>query len=378
MTQPPTMTSMTYTHLHAWLVMGGIGIPTGVDKLSLASGDGWSYSLRKDIDAACFLSDRGAALGHLALQGIFAPAKVGTLDERLADELNEIRQARRIRTGSYPVLLFEATGPVDVTIDDSAQHRDDFVQTFDAFDKAAIRQRFVRQHRSIQLALAMESEGRVRFDEATTGTYCTNAEGLTVYSLSITGGTPELIVAAPLAPAAADRVTQRFSQLNKSADLESPIRLFADMAIYGREPFRVFNSGWSSLEILINKTFKESEERFFNTLQLPNQLEMAAMYLGSVRKRMEGKHSLLDRFTMVSSVLLPAQSAEAALADVAAFKEIKQLRDTIAHGSAFDEGRMPISQLSDLLMKYLAAHAIHAMNSKSSPAVTAQTSGKHV
>ena len=125
MTQPSTKSSMTYTHVRAWLVIGGIGMPPGVDRLPLTSGDGFSYSLLKDIDAACALSDRGAAIGHLTLQGIFGPAKVGSLDERLADELNEIRQARRNRTGSYPVLLFEATGSVDVTIGNSVQHHED-------------------------------------------------------------------------------------------------------------------------------------------------------------------------------------------------------------------------------------------------------------
>ena len=138
MTQPSAAIAMTYAHVRAWLVIGGIGMPQGVDALPLTSGDGWSYSLVKDIDAACALSDRGAALGHLALQGIFGPAKVGTLDERLADELNEIRQARRNRTGSYPVLLFEATGPVDVTIGNSAQHREDFVLTFDEIGRAHV------------------------------------------------------------------------------------------------------------------------------------------------------------------------------------------------------------------------------------------------
>ena len=378
MTQPSTVSAMTYTHVRAWLVIGGIGMPQGVDTLPLTSGDGWSFSLEKDIDAACALSDRGAALGHLALQGIFGPAKVGTLDERLADELNEIRQARRNRTGSYPVLLFKALGPVDVSIGNSAQHRADFVLTFDAFDKAAIRQQYVRQHRSVQLALAMESKGRVRFDEITTGTYCTNADGLTVYSLTMTGGNAELIVASPLLPEAADRLHRRAGHLNKSADLESCMRLFADMAIYGREPFRVFNSGWSALEILINKTFRDYEERFFSALQVPHQAELAAMYLDSVRKKMEGKHSLMDRFTMVSAVLLPEQSKEAALADVAAFKEIKQLRDTVAHGSAFDEAGMPVSQLCDLLMKYLAAHTSRAMGALLAPADAGQTGSKHV
>ena len=156
------------------------------------------------------------------------------------------------------------------------------------------------------------------------------------------------------------------------------MRLFADMAIYGREPFRVFNSGWSALEILINKTFKEYEARFFSALQVPHQAELAAMYLDSVRKKMEGKHSLLDRFTMVSAVLLPEQSTEAALADVEAFKEIKQLRDTVAHGSAFDEGRMPIDQLGDLLMKYLTAHTGRAAMATPWPAAAAEASSNHV
>lgn len=369
---------MTYTHLRAWLVIGGIAMPPGTDKLPLVSGDGWSYTLQRDIDATCFLSDRGAALTHLMLLGAFGQTKVGTLEERLGEGVNEIRKARRSKTGSYPVLLFECKGKVDVTLGEPAQRHNDFVLTFDAFDKTAIRQAFVRQHRSIQLALAMESSSRVRFDDATTGMYCTDDDGLTVYSLSMTAGSAEGIGSSPLAKGATERLHQRFAQLNKSAELDSCMRLFADMAIHGREPFRVFNSGWSAFEILINKTFREYEERFFSTLQLPHQPDMAALYLESVRKKLEGKHSLVDRFTMVSSVLLPDQSSEAAQTDVASFKKIKLLRDKIAHGSEFDEGRMPIAQLSDLLMKYLNAHSVRGMNSESSPARTAPTDSRNV
>jgi hypothetical protein len=377
-TQQPTTTTMTYTHLRAWLVIGGIAMPPNTDKLPLVSGDGWSYTLQRDIDETCFLSDRGAALAHLMLLGAFGPTKVGTLEERLGEGVSEIRKARRSKTGSYPVLLFESKGKVEVTLGEPAQRHNDFVLTFDAFDKTDIRQAFVRQHRSIQLALAMESNSRLRFDDATTGMYCTDDGGLTVYSLSMTMGGAEAIGSSLLAQGATERLHQRFAQLNKSAELDSCMRLFADMAIYGREPFRVFNSGWSAFEILINKTFKEYEERFFSTLQLPHQPDMAALYLESVRKKLEGKHSLVDRFTMVSSVLLPDQSSGAAQTDVASFKEIKLLRDKIAHGSEFDEGRMPITQLSDLLMKYLNAHTVRAMNSKSSLASTVQTDNTHV
>ena len=127
------------------------------------------------------------------------------------------------------------------------------------------------------------------------------------------------------------------------------------MAAYGREPFRVFVSGWAALEILIKKTFKDYEERFFSTLAIPHQPDMAALFIDRIRKTMGDKHNLIDRFTLVSSVLLPSQSAAEAEADLATFKRIKQQRDEIAHGAASDENGLPVPELSDLLMKYIAA-----------------------
>jgi len=356
MTQIPTPKEMIYTHLCAWRVIGGIGVPPNSDKVALASGEGWSYSLTNNIDATCAISDRGLALGHLALQGIFGSAKVGTLEERLAAAIEEIQQARREKTGSYPLLLFIGKGCADVAIGASAQQRDDYVLTFDAYDKAAIRQPYIHQHRAMQLALALESKTRVRFDEVSAGTYCTNAEGHTVYSLSFLGNA-ELTASSPLAAEAPEAIARRFALLSKSAELASSVRLYADMATYGREPFRVFISGWTALEILIQKTFKDYEERFFSTLAIPHQPEMAAKFLARMRETMSNKHNLVDRFTLVSAVLLPSQETGEAEADLAIFKRIKQQRDEIAHGAAFDESRLPVDELSGLLMKYLAAHA---------------------
>lgn len=368
MTQAPTTVQMTYTHLCAWRVIGGIGMSPGSTTVALASGQGWTYSLISDIDTACAVTDRGAALGFLMLQGLFAPAKVGSLEECLAASIQDIQQNRRKITGSYPILLFSATGPVDVALNQPAQQRDDYVVTFDAFDKAAIRQTFVQRHRAMQLALALASKTRVRFDEATAGTYCTNADGNTVYSLSFSGGRLDLIVASPLDPDAAKTVAQRFDFLSAGTELDSAIRLYADMAIYGREPFRAFLSGWTALEILINKTFKELEEHFFRSLDIPHQPEMSMKFLAGVRKTMEGKHSLVDRFTLVSSVLLPTQAAEAAAADLSTFKRIKKLRDEIAHGSTIDEDGLPIDELSQILLKYLSARTERPTGAAATPA----------
>ena len=51
------------------------------------------------------------------------------------------------------------------------------------------------------------------------------------------------------------------------------------------------------------------------------------MFIDRIRKTMGDKHNLIDRFTLVSSVLLPSQSAAEAEADLATFKRIKQQRD---------------------------------------------------
>ena len=45
-------------------------------------------------------------------------------------------------------------------------------------------------------------------------------------------------------------------------------------------------------------------------------------------------------------------------------KSIKKQRDEIAHGAAFEESRLPVVELSDLLMKYLAAHAAQVLGNQ--------------
>ena len=96
---------------------------------------------------------------------------------------------------------------------------------------------------------------------------------------------------------------------------------------------------------------------FISALAIPHQPEMAAKFLAKMRKTMSDKHNLVDRFTLVSAVLLPSQQTSEADYDLDSFKRIKVQRDEIAHGASFDENRLPVDELSNLLMKYLAAHA---------------------
>lgn len=364
MTELTDSVPMTFTHHRAWRVVGGIGMPVDTDCVKLAAGENWSYTLVRAIDDSFENCDQGMALGHLTLQGIFGPAKIGTLEERLAAEIEKIRLARSKKIGGSPLLLFVGNGEIDVSASEPALQREDYILKFDAFDKETIRKQFVHQHRSMQLALALESKSRVRFDQVATGVYCTNADGHTVHSVSILLNA-EATVSSAMEKNSADAIARRFALLNKSSQLESTVRLFADMATYGREPFRVFISGWTAFEILIKKTFKDYEKKFFGDVQISHQRNLADQFLSRVRESMVKSISVIDQFLVVSSVLLPAQDSDIAENDLSVFKRIKKVRDDIAHGSAFDESLLPIVELSDLLMKYLAAHANQSVDSLS-------------
>ena len=364
MTELTDSVPMTFTHVRAWRVVGGIGMPVDTDSVKLAAGENWSYTLVRDIDDSLEKCDQGMAVGHLTLQGIFGPTKIGTLEERLAAEIEEIRLARSKKIGGSPMLLFVGNGEVNVSLGQPTQQRDDYIVTFDAFNKDAIRQQFAHQHRSMQLALALESKSLVRFDQVATGVYCTNLEGHTVHSVNISLNA-EATVSSAMAHDSTDAIARRFALLNKSSQLESTVRLFADMATYGREPFRVFISGWTAFEILIKKTFKDYEKKFFGDVQIPHQRELADQFLSRIRESMVKNINVIDQFLVVSSVLLPAQESDIAENDLSVFKRIKKVRDDIAHGSAFDESLLPIAELSDLLMKYLEAHANQSVYSLS-------------
>lgn len=365
MTMASASIAATYTHLCAWKVVGGISLPQNAEDQLLASGQDWTYVLTNDIDDRFANADRGIALAGLMLQGAFGPEKDGTLEERLASQIDEIRQNRRQKTANMSVLLFSGTGPDEFCISGNAREQDDYLLTFDAYDKDAIRGKYVHQHRSMQLALALESNSRVRFEQVATGTYCTDSDGRTLYSMNFSAGRADLFVSSPLRTEQIHSIFQRFSVLNADTNLTSTARLFSDMATYGNEPFRAFLSGWNALEILVSKSFKEYEDRYFNALNLALQPEMAALFLGQVRKTLEGKRSLVSRFTLVSAVLLPGQDAAGAEADLVAFKSIKKSRDEISHGNDLDEFNLPVHELHNLLMKYLAAHASQAMLHKS-------------
>ena len=358
---PQASLCLPFTHVRAWAVMDGIRMPQGETSVVLAATADGAYSLEQDITEAMHFIDRGQAIGRAMLVGGLLGQSDGTSkEERLQASLAALHEERNRQIGTLPVLLFVGHGEVHARFDLPLHEDDDEVVTFDAFDKGSVRQQFEHGHRAMQLALALDSGDRMRFREVGGGTYCTMPSDKLFYSISFHMG-GELSVSRAFVPGSVPSIERRFAMLNRQTELASTVRLFADMAAFGQEPFRAFVSGWTALEILVKKSFKEYESEFYGGLTFPHQPELAQQFLQRARTSLGKAHNVRDQFLAMSAVLLPQQSPADAKADLDAFLTIKKQRDNIAHGGEFDEPRLPLAELNRLLMKYLAAHADRTM-----------------
>lgn len=358
---PQASLCLPFTHVRAWAVMDGIRMPQGETSVVLAATAHGAYSLEQDITEVMHFIDRGQAIGRAMLAGGLLGQSQGTSkEERLQASLAALHEERNRQIGTLPVLLFVAHGEVDVQFDPPLHEDDDKVVSFDAFDKGSVRRQFEHGHRAMQLALALDSGARMRFHEVGGGTYCTMPSGKPFHSISFHMGA-EGSVSRSFMPGSVPSIERRFAMLNRQTELASTVRLFADMAAFGQEPFRAFVSGWTALEILVKKSFKEYESEFYEGLTFPHQPELAQQFLQRARTSLGKAHNVRDQFLAMSAVLLPQQSPADAKADLDAFLTIKKQRDNIAHGGEFDIPRLPLAELNRLLMKYLAAHADRTM-----------------
>ncbi len=352
--------TVRYSYLHVWKVIGGLHLKSGQDPVLLFQSNEGTYSLRQSFGDLCGDADRGRALASLLMTGLFGSEQQGSFSERLDRRSQELRDSRQQQHSDGTFLVFLGYGVVETNASANVRDHGDFVVAFDAVDKTLLRGRYASQHRAMQLALALEGAQGVQFEEVLSSVNLYDEGDRPIHSFSIHGGRPNVICASSIDDETPSRVRSRFSALaNRSGaecDLSSCTRLFADLARSGQDPFRAFLSGWTTLVILIRKTFRSHEERFFSAMDFPHQTEMAALFLNRFREIIRKQPNLLDQFALMSSVLLPEQSADQATEDHGRFRRIKKIRDEIAHGNEYDQDNLPVDEIVTLFRKYLRAY----------------------
>lgn len=345
---------MRYTYTAAWAVVGGITLREDAAPIELASSESARFTLTRDPDTLLEKVDEASAVGRLMLKAFVGQRGPADLQTALASEIEEIKAERKKKIGAQTVLLFQAHGEIEASVNEPLHEHDTFIVTFDAIEKNRVRQLHQIDIEAMKVAVAFESEMPSRFAYLADGTHLLNHAGKPIYSISFSMS-GEASASTSLSNEAAARIGDRYVALKQETDLDSVERLFSQMADYSIDRLKAFLSGWAALEILIAKSFKSYEQAFLSPFTNAHQPTLRERFIERIKGVMKDKYRLTDKFIAVTAVLFPSIEDAEAEKNYADFCKLKTLRDSIFHGESFSEEDLPVHEMAALLRKYVLA-----------------------
>jgi hypothetical protein len=340
---------MNYTYVEAWSVLGAI-LPEGIQSYEIGHSECCRFVITRDPDALLTIIDRRLAIANFIL-GVGGLAQLASDDTVLSSTIEKIQAERRIKIMNQAVLIVEARGKTEISLKEPCREFDEFIVTFGAIDEDN-EEKLVKIHRSdieaMKVALALESEDPPRFYKLSSGIYFTDAENKTIYNISFSSRSSGFS-SAKLTSEGADRISARYNLLRQAKDMDRVQRLFSLMTDYKNTPLLAFISGWTALEILINKSFQTYKEVLTNE----EDPSVCDMFLNRKNKntKEQDEYTLMDKFILSVLKLFPIDVDD----DCEKFSKLKKLRNSI-HSKEFSEPHLPVSELATFLKKYMHAY----------------------
>jgi hypothetical protein len=299
--------------------------------------------------------DKSAALGTQLLKGIFAPDKEGTLQERLAAEIKDMRVRRAKRAGTGVFLIFE--GETDISAPDFKVRRDidEFAVCFDAISKSEIRESFRPSVQSVITALSLSLPTNADRSVEKTGdvVYLVDGDnGKPIYTFAFQGGHARGSVASPLTKDIIAESAALAQKLAAHKTMARPTSLLITSLDDATDELQGFIAAWSALEIFINATFKATyQERWFDIIE-DGAPPSAKPVFERLKDVMSDKYRLADKFLVIASVL----DSGAAANDAREFGGLKKFRDGLLHALDTPSLPLPTEAVQKLLLKYMKLH----------------------
>ncbi|WP_156782124.1 hypothetical protein [Acidihalobacter aeolianus] len=348
---------MKYYYKAAWAVIGGISSPSDVERAVLVSGTDFTFSLVRNAEVDLTEIDNNQAIARLLVKSIVGQRGSAPFRDAIAIEASEIKEERKQKAESNPILVYEAEGDLPVQMDRHHREQDGIIIGFDLIDKAEVRQLHKPKIEAMKMAVAFEGGSTSRFTELGDGIHLVTDDGKSVFSFTASAsGRTTVFTSNPLSDQGVQNVGNRYHTLLSMDDLTSVERLFSQMAVQGADQLKTFLSGWAALEILIAKAFKRYEQEFLSPFTQIGQESMRERFLARIKDVMKDKYRLSDKFVAVSAVLFRDASREDFQRDYQTFRDLKERRDSISHGDPFEENSLPIQQVDALLRKYCLAY----------------------
>jgi hypothetical protein len=344
---------MRYTYSSLCYIRGLNPSSPPTDEEIFADSDGSIRAiLTSDPVQLCDRLDEACARGLMLLTGaLHGEMEPGTVDERLARQVERLREERAKKFGVGVFLFFEANGETDPITPHTQGDGGDFVLALGGLPKGDIRDRHEPLVRRILAAIGLGITSVAGFEKVADATVFFEADGKPIYGFNFEAGAEDYVSRRL---AADDLVATRrlASRIADDFSLDRVIRLLLESLDPNREPLRGFLSAWMTLEVFVQKNFDAYKERFSDSLSAGVTPTIRKRYLKHIPELMGDKYTLLDKFVVISSGLDPSEAD----GDIARFQCGQGLRNKFSHGQAIDENALPLAEIQGLLRKLLRLH----------------------
>lgn len=307
--------------------------------------------LTSDLAQLGDLLDKARAISIMLLTGLFGQKEPGTFDERLAAQVQRLREERAKKFVAGVFLFFEANGETAPITPHVQRECGNLIVALGGLPKGDIRDRHEPLARKSLAAIELGISSVAGVEKLAEATVFFADDGKPIYGFN-SGGSAEALVSGR--PSAEDLAATRqlASRIAKDTSLDRVITLLNESLEPNQEKLRRFLSAWMALEVFVNKNFDAYRERFWDSLSAAVSQPIQERYLKRIHDVMRDKYKPLDKFVVISAELDPSEADR----DIAIFQRGKDLRDEFSHGEAIDEHALPVADIQGLVRKFLRLH----------------------
>jgi hypothetical protein len=340
-------------YVEALHLPGITGLPNGVAELAIWSSGQSSALLTKEVDGHLSLADRVSAAGHGILTGLFASAK-GPPADQIAAALADIRSERAKTYNGGVFLIFQTSQSVEPLDLSKTKDAGEFLVGLDLADTPGMKQTFAKlaQPCVAAVCLLMGESADPRIRKVASAIYFTD-ESVTkpIFSYTLTFGGGTAYVSMGMEQSTVDAAQGLTDSLASDKGLEKVSDLYIHSFSQSDDSFRAFLSAWTAFEIFVHQRFKTTYgPQWFKHLEESSPAS-ASGYFHRIKEVMSDKHRLLDKFTVIASLLAPEEAEK----DITEVIKLKKVRDDIVH-TATAGNQYPAAQTQRLIRKYLRLH----------------------
>lgn len=313
---------------------------------------GFKVILTSDVNQHCDIIDSGLACAGLLLNGLFGNKNEDELYQAIRNEVEKIQEKRTCKNtnATYVILTFEGEEELEIK---EGFHRetDRFRICFDAIDKELVKNKHIDTVYSTIASLAIATSPEYHAEKVISGLYFIDENGKPLFSFTFKGGNLRAVVSKPVTLDVESDINKYIGFSYSNRQLKTPFRLLAQSLEITNDNLRAFLSAWSSIEILIHKSFPYYEEKFVRSIADEHNSHGVNKFLERIKEVMRDKYRITDKFSLLASFLSSDLNK-----DIEQFKDLKKIRDTISHGSEFDEENLPVEGARKIAAKYLKYH----------------------